>query len=72
MYAWLYKDSPLIAYPLVALLLFFAVFLVVLLRTYGRGTRREQEEAASLPLFDAETHTVNVNHDPVPGASHVQ
>ena len=71
MYAWLYKDSPLVIYPLVALLTFVAVFVVVVLRTYGRGTRSTQEAVSQLPLFDDETRSP-INPDTNGGVSHVQ
>jgi hypothetical protein len=48
-----YKDllaqSPLLALPLAALLIFVAVFIVVVLRTMARGSH-EYARAAALPL----------------------
>lgn len=70
MYSWLYRDSPLVIYPLVALFAFLGVFIAVVLRTYGRGAKKNLDAASQLPLFDGEEHYVNGN-DNTRGASHV-
>ena len=56
MYAWLFKGSELIAYPILALFLFLGAFLSVVVRAYGRGTARRFAPVAAMPLVDEERH----------------
>ncbi len=53
MYKDLLAQSPLLALPLAALLLFFAVFVVVVVRTMARRAPT-YAAAAALPLKDEE------------------
>lgn len=48
-----FADSPVIVYPIVALLLFIAVFLVVTVRTL-RTQKTELDALARIPLGDEE------------------
>ena len=47
--AELFADSPALLYPLIALVLFFTVFLVVIIRVL-RMTASEAEHNARIPL----------------------
>ncbi len=51
MYRQLLEKSPLLVLPLFALLVFVAVFLAIVLRTYARKHEAYAREA-SLPLAD--------------------
>jgi len=48
-----FADSPVIALPIVALLLFFAVFVLVTVRAL-RAPRADVDALARIPLGDAE------------------
>lgn len=68
MYAWFYKGSELVTYPLVAMFLFIAVFVAVVLRTYARGQQPSLDAASALPLAD-DTHPIHIQST---GERHVQ
>ena len=46
------SHTPLVAFPMMALALFVAVFAGIVVRTF-RGDRKVDATVASLPLFDA-------------------
>lgn len=41
------------AFPLIAMVMFAAIFLAVLVRVFGRGRREDLARAAALPLDEA-------------------
>ena len=52
MYQQYFVHSPLLAYPIVALILFVVVFTVIVLRTLGKRWRETATVASRLPLED--------------------
>lgn len=49
----LMSSMDLTVWPLMALVLFGAAFVAILVRTFRSGSRAEQERAAGLPLDEA-------------------
>jgi cbb3-type cytochrome oxidase subunit 3 len=52
MYQQYFVHSPLLAFPLLALILFVAVFSAIVLRTLGKKWRETATIASRLPLED--------------------
>jgi len=52
MYHDFFAKSPLLALPIIALILFVAVFAVVVLRTFSKREREVADAASRLPLED--------------------
>ncbi len=64
MYAWFYKGSDLVAFPIAGLLIFVTVFVVVVLRAYSRAQRPAYDRAAAMPLEDDSTVIPHDNANP--------
>lgn len=58
-----FADSPVIAYPLVAMVLFMTVFLVITWRTMRRD-RSELDALAQLPFADGEASVTKEGTEP--------
>jgi cbb3-type cytochrome oxidase subunit 3 len=56
------SSAGLTFWPIAGLVLFMFAFVLVAFRTFGRGSKQAQQEAASLPLQDAPViNTRNTN-----------
>lgn len=54
MYHEFFAKSPLLALPILALVIFVAVFALIVLRTFGKKEREAASAASLLPLEDDE------------------
>ena len=54
MYHDFFAKSPLLAYPLIALVLFMALFAIVVVRVMGQRGRELERTVGRLPLEDQE------------------
>jgi cbb3-type cytochrome oxidase subunit 3 len=52
MYHDFFAKSPLLALPIIALILFVTVFAMVVVRTFSKKQREVADEASRLPLED--------------------
>lgn len=57
MFKSFFLNSPLLVWPLVALMIFMGVFAVIIFRTFGRRRNAEFDAAAQLPLAEEVNHS---------------